>query len=177
MWFSHLSRSPFLSSSLQNTARRNWKIVDKVVNPCPTEPGYTLSLQTVQIQISWLLKKPTDLDLHCLPISMWHCINNLNQVIWLAENYKWVWHFNIFSMTVVKTEVIYEHQFRKYAIWCSFRVSLSTQSDQSPLVILWIAKGFFRQKAMTKQTADVQADLCCSWDIFFLVLRFIICIV
>ena len=22
--------------------------------------------QTVQIQISWLLKKPTDLDLHCL---------------------------------------------------------------------------------------------------------------
>ena len=24
------------------------------------------SWQTVQIQISWLLKKPTDLDLHCL---------------------------------------------------------------------------------------------------------------
>ena len=39
-------------------------------NPCPAEPGYTLPLQTVQIQISWLLKKPTDLDLHCLSLSM-----------------------------------------------------------------------------------------------------------
>ena len=42
----------------------------KYLNPCPAEPGYILSLQTVQIQISWLLKKPTDLDLHCLPLSM-----------------------------------------------------------------------------------------------------------
>ena len=39
-------------------------------NPCPAEPGYALSLQTMQIQISWLLKKPTDLDLHCLPFSI-----------------------------------------------------------------------------------------------------------
>ena len=39
-------------------------------NPSPAEPGYNLPLQTVQIQISWLLKKPTDLDLHCLPLSM-----------------------------------------------------------------------------------------------------------
>ena len=31
---------------------------------------YTLPLQTVQLQISWLLKKPTDLDLHCLSFSM-----------------------------------------------------------------------------------------------------------
>ena len=31
-------------------------------------------------------KKPTDLDLHCLPFSMWIYINNLDQVIWLAEN-------------------------------------------------------------------------------------------
>ena len=41
-----------------------------VFNPCPAEPGYTLPLQTVQIQISWLLKKPTDLDLHFLPLRM-----------------------------------------------------------------------------------------------------------
>ena len=27
--------------------------------------------QTVQIQIGWLLQKPTDLDLHCLPLSCW----------------------------------------------------------------------------------------------------------
>ena len=40
------------------------------VLPFPAEPGYALPFQTVQIQISWLLKKPTDLDLHCLPLSM-----------------------------------------------------------------------------------------------------------
>ena len=34
-----------------------------VLDPSPAEPGYVLPLQTVQIQISWLLKKPTDLDL------------------------------------------------------------------------------------------------------------------
>ena len=39
-------------------------------NPSPAEPGYVLPLQTVKIQISWLLKKPADLDLHCLPLSM-----------------------------------------------------------------------------------------------------------
>ena len=38
------------------------------VNPCPAEPGYTL------------LKKPTDLDLHCLPSSMQIYKNNLDQV-------------------------------------------------------------------------------------------------
>ena len=31
-------------------------------------------------------KKPTDLDLHCLPLSMWLYSNNLDQEIWLAEN-------------------------------------------------------------------------------------------
>ena len=51
----------------------------------PTEPRYALPLQTVKIQISWFLK-PTDLDLHCLSFSMWNSINNLDQVIWLAEN-------------------------------------------------------------------------------------------
>ena len=39
------------------------------INPCPAEPGYVLLLKTVQIQISRLLKKPTNLDLHCLSIS------------------------------------------------------------------------------------------------------------
>ena len=32
---------------------------------------------------------------------MWIYINNLFQVIWLAENWKWVWHLNLFSMTRV----------------------------------------------------------------------------
>ena len=55
---------------------------------------YTLSLQTVQIQISWLLKKSTDLDLHCLSFSVWMYINNLVQVIWLGENWEWGWHLH-----------------------------------------------------------------------------------
>ena len=33
-----------------------------------------------------VLKKPTDLDLHCLSLSMWICIDNLDQIIWLAES-------------------------------------------------------------------------------------------
>ena len=44
--------------------------VTTVKIPCPAEPGYTLPLQTVQVQISWLLKKPNDLELHCLSFSM-----------------------------------------------------------------------------------------------------------
>ena len=28
---------------------------------------------------------PTDLDLHCLPLSIWICVNKMDQVIWLAE--------------------------------------------------------------------------------------------
>ena len=39
-------------------------------NTSPAEPGYVLPLQTMYIQISWLLKKPTDLDLQCLQLSM-----------------------------------------------------------------------------------------------------------
>ena len=59
------------------------------------------------IQISWLPKKPTDLDLHCLSFIMWIYINNLDQVIWLAENWKWAWHLNLFSMTRVKRLVLW----------------------------------------------------------------------
>ena len=55
-------------------------------NHCPAEPGYTLPWQTVLIEISWLLKMPTDLKQHCLPFSMWIYINNLDQGIWLADN-------------------------------------------------------------------------------------------
>ena len=40
------------------------------LEPCPAEPEHILSLEIVWIQISWLLKKPTDLNLHCLPFSI-----------------------------------------------------------------------------------------------------------
>ena len=84
--------------ALTNEAKRKWlscnvtlyywteKCKMQIINPGPAEPGYTLPLQTVQIQISWLLKKPTDLDLHCLPLSMWIYSNNPDQIFWLAEN-------------------------------------------------------------------------------------------
>ena len=45
---------------------------------------------------------PTDLDLSCLPFSIWICINNPDQVNWLAEKTKWARHLNLFSMTRVK---------------------------------------------------------------------------
>ena len=53
------------------------------VNPGPAD---ALLLQTVSIHISLLLKKPTALDLHSLSLSIWICINNMDQVTWLAEN-------------------------------------------------------------------------------------------
>ena len=34
-------------------------------------------------------------------------MNNLDQVIWLAENWKWAWHLNLFSMTRVKEKQEY----------------------------------------------------------------------
>ena len=37
-------------------------------------------------QRKFCLKKPTDLDLHCLSLRIRIFINNLDQVIWLAEN-------------------------------------------------------------------------------------------
>ena len=64
-----------------------WRNKKNNVNPGPAEPGYALPLQTVLIQISWLLK-PTDLDLHCLAFYIWIFINNLRQANWLADNWK-----------------------------------------------------------------------------------------
>ena len=51
------------------------------IDPSPAELGYSLPLQTVYIQSSWLLKKPTALDLHCLPLSMCICAKNLDQLV------------------------------------------------------------------------------------------------
>ena len=69
-------------------------------NPSPAEHMPCLSKQCRSRSVGFW-RSQTDLDLHCLPSSMWIYINNLDQVIWLAENYKWVWHLNLFSMTRV----------------------------------------------------------------------------
>ena len=42
------------------------RVIMKQINACPAEHGFALPLQSAQIQISLLLKKSTDLDLHCL---------------------------------------------------------------------------------------------------------------
>ena len=88
-----------------NKSMKNY--LDTLLILCPTEPGYTLPLKTVYTNVDpdqMASKKPTDLNLHCLPFSMfrmWIRINNLNQVIWLAENLKKVWHLYLFSRTRV----------------------------------------------------------------------------
>ena len=112
------------------------------VNPCPAEPWYTLSLQTVHIQISWLLKKPTDLDLHCLPCSMWIYNNNPDQVIWLVKNQKWAWHLTLFSRTRVNTnndiwaapckKHVFGHM-RQRRLWWTCASIQSDQDLQCPL--------------------------------------------
>ena len=61
------------------------------------QPGHPLCAQWAAKNRSFLhadsagsdqidLKKPTDLDLHCLPLHMWIYSNSPDQVIWLAEN-------------------------------------------------------------------------------------------
>ena len=54
-----------------------------LINPCPSEPGIAcLCKQCWSRSVGfWLLKKPTDLDLHWLSLSIWICMNNLAQVI------------------------------------------------------------------------------------------------
>ena len=88
------------------------------VNPCPAEPWYALPLQTVKIQISWLLKKPTDLDLHYLPFCIWILYQqpgSSNLIGWKwevgeAEHEKSAWHLNLFSMTRINALLKILHQ-------------------------------------------------------------------
>ena len=63
--------NPSLRWAHMQSRKKSCTKIFQIISPCVTEPGYTLTLHTVKIQISWVLKKPTDLDLHCLPFSMW----------------------------------------------------------------------------------------------------------
>ena len=54
-------------------------------------------------------KKPTDLDLHCFPFNTWIYINNLDQVIWLAENLKRAGHLNLFSKTIIMKTCLFKY--------------------------------------------------------------------
>ena len=82
----------------------DYKEVDKVHWLDPDMPCLYKQCRSRSVGFfSWLLKKPTDLYLHCLSLSRWIFVNNLDQVMWFqAENYKWAWHLNLFNMTRVK---------------------------------------------------------------------------
>ena len=81
----HFTRRTGYSCNYSDVYTLSAFAITKMFNPSPAEPGYALHLQTVQIQISWLLQKPTDLDLYFLSLSMWVGINNLDQVSdWLS---------------------------------------------------------------------------------------------
>ena len=76
-----------------------WTLQILTPKPSPAEPVYAHCLCKhcrsrlvcfFRSLLIWIytvcLQKPTDLDLHCLSLSMGVYINNLDQVIWLAEN-------------------------------------------------------------------------------------------
>ena len=56
--------SDFISASIDVW---NYVFAPIGLNPCPAEPGYALSFAN---SVDPDLKKPTDLDLHCLPFSI-----------------------------------------------------------------------------------------------------------
>ena len=137
-------RDNFMSANIVSIHKKTppFSAVTNHQNPCPAEPGYTLPLQTVKIQISWLLKKPTDLDLHCLPLSIWIYSNNLDQVIWLAESYKWAWYLNLFRRTKVKiikiNGICFLHNFMdKPKIMTNTGIVLHVYTE---FFIIWVAK-------------------------------------
>ena len=78
-------------------------------------------------------KKPADLDLDCLPFSMWIYINNLDQVIWLAENLKRAWHLIFFS----GTKVNHENSKTNLHLYSKLSVGSLVVLIWIPLVLLW----------------------------------------
>ena len=107
----------------------------------------------MQIQISWLLKKPTDLDLNCLPLSMWIYSNNPDQVIWLADNYKWAWYliypaeqwlnmakmflFLLKNMWVAFTHIFFSKNTSELDIVLTRTVNILTTNKLVKLTMLW----------------------------------------
>ena len=53
---------PSLQEMSKPISWKNKKNIYQLSYACPAEPGYTLPLQTVQIQISWLLNFANSVD-------------------------------------------------------------------------------------------------------------------
>ena len=69
--------------------------------PCLSKQCRSRSAGSWRSQLIWIC---TVCHLICENLS-----KNPDQVIWLAGNYKWAWHLNLFSMTRVK--------YMRYIIW------------------------------------------------------------
>ena len=110
-------RSPVAdSNSYLNQREEIMFYLPNIVRPIPQVNKSVPCLSLTLVLLNWdipclckqcrsrsvVLKKPTDLDLQCLPFRMWIYSNNPVQVIWLAENWKWAWHLNLFRRTRVK---------------------------------------------------------------------------
>ena len=61
-------------SSFEKPSHAVWYLIEYIIfliNSCPAEPGYTLSLQTVQIQFSWLLNSAGQ-ELICIKLRIYN---------------------------------------------------------------------------------------------------------
>ena len=70
------------------------------INPCPAEtwtyPAFANSVNPDQLPSEEANWSGSAL------FAIQYLINNLDQIIWLAQNWEWVWHLNLFSRTRVK---------------------------------------------------------------------------
>ena len=107
----------------------------------PDIPSFANSVDPDQLAS----KKPTDLDLHCLPLSMRIYSNNWDQVIWLAENQKWAWHLNLFSRTRVKLRQPYQRLWSYNVLW--HLIWVYSVCPGLPVQILNVLLIFFRNSS------------------------------
>ena len=92
-------------------------LVIKCINPCPAEPGYTL------------LKKPTDLNLHCLPFSITKtCLYNIDPL---------KPHFYIVKLGFTGVYIIFLISAQKHRLWYSLELPRRGGSNEYPQSMFW----------------------------------------
>ena len=99
--------------------------------------------QTVQIQISWLLQKPTDLDLHCLLRPGMLCLAREGLSIWTDSSEQTVW--TVFGLTALSKQC--EH-YLDWQLWANSVNSIWTNSSKQTV---WTV---FGPTALSKQCEE-----------------------
>ena len=74
---------------------------EKNLSPCPAEPGFALPCKQCRSRSVGFWRSQLIWICTVWLLSMWIYSNNLDQVIWLAVNWKWAWHLNLISRTRV----------------------------------------------------------------------------